>query len=52
VSAQLKIGYVHYELGAYDKARQALTEVQQRYPGTPVARLAGTRLEKMKKEGH
>ncbi|HCU54177.1 MAG TPA: tol-pal system protein YbgF [Gammaproteobacteria bacterium] len=50
--AMLKIGYVHYELGAYDKARQALTEVQQRYPGTPVARLAGTRLEKMKKEGH
>jgi len=50
--AMLKIGYVHYELGAYDKARTALTEVQQRYPGTPVARLAGTRLEKMKKEGH
>jgi len=50
--AMLKIGYVHYELGAYDKARKALTEVQQRYPGTPVARLAGTRLEKMKKEGH
>lgn len=50
--AMLKIGYVHYELGAYDKARSALTEVQQRYPGTPVARLAATRLEKMKKEGH
>jgi len=50
--ALLKIGYVHYEMGAYDKARQTLTEVQKRYPGTSVARLATTRLEKMKKEGH
>lgn len=50
--AMLKIGYVHYELGAYDKARKALTEVQERYPGTSVARLAAVRLDKMKKEGH
>ncbi len=49
--AQLKIGYVHYELGAYDKARKALTEAQQRYPGTSVAKLAAVRLEKMTKEG-
>lgn len=49
--AQLKIGYVHYELGAYDKARKALTETQQRYPGTSVAKLAAARLEKMTKEG-
>lgn len=49
--AHLKIGYVHYELGAYDKARKSLTEVQERYPGTSVARLAAARLEKMKKEG-
>ena len=49
--AMLKIGYVHYELGAYDKARKSLAEVQERYPGTPVAKLATGRLEKMKKEG-
>jgi tol-pal system protein YbgF len=49
--ALLKIGYVHYELGAYDKARKALTDVQERYPGTSVARLAATRLDRMKKEG-
>lgn len=50
--ALLKIGYVHYELGAFDKARKTLTDVQARFPGTPVAKLAATRLEKMKKEGH
>jgi len=49
--ALLKIGYVHYELGAYDKARKTLGEVQERYPGTSVARLAAVRLDKMKKEG-
>lgn len=49
--AMLKIGYVHYELGAYDKARKALGEVQKQYPGTSVARLAAVRLDKMKKEG-
>ena len=49
--ALLKIGYVHYELGAYDKARKTLTDVQERYAGTGVAKLAAVRLEKMKKEG-
>ena len=49
--ALLKIGYVHYELGAYDKARKTLADVQQRYAGTSVAKLAAVRLEKMKKEG-
>ena len=49
--ALLKIGYVHYELGAYDKARKTLAEVQERYPGTSVAKLAAGRLDKMKKEG-
>jgi tol-pal system protein YbgF len=50
--ALLKIGYVHYELGAYDKARKTLIEVQERYPSTSVAKLAAARLDKMKKEGH
>lgn len=49
--ALLKIGFVHYELGAYDKARKSLTDVQERYPGTGVAKLAAARLDKMKKEG-
>lgn len=50
--AMLKIGYSHYELGAYDKARKVLSEVQEKYSGMPVAKLAHDRLEKMKKEGH
>jgi len=49
--ALLKIGYVHYELGAYDRARKTLGEVQTRFPGTSVAKLAAVRLDKMKKEG-
>jgi tol-pal system protein YbgF len=49
--ALLKIGYVHYELGAYDKARKTLGEVQKRFPGSGVAKLAEVRLDKMKKEG-
>lgn len=47
----LKIGYVHYETAAYDKARSTLSDVIARYPNTTSARLAATRLEKMKKEG-
>jgi tol-pal system protein YbgF len=47
----LKIGYVQYELGAHDKARKSLADVVKRYPNTTAARLAATRLEKMKKEG-
>jgi tol-pal system protein YbgF len=47
----LKIGYVHYETAAYDKARTTLNDVMARYPNTTAARLAVTRLEKMKKEG-
>jgi len=50
--AMLKIGFVQYELGAYDKARKSLIEVRDRFPGTSVARLASTRLDKMKKQGH
>ena len=50
--ALLKIGYVQYELGAYDKARMTLLEVKERYPNTSIAKLATARLDKMKKEGH
>lgn len=49
--ALLKVGYTHYELGAYDKARKTLNEVATRFPNTTVAKLAAARLDKMKKEG-
>lgn len=47
----LKIGYSHYELGAYDQARTTLSQVIARYPNTTVAKSAEIRLEKMAKEG-
>lgn len=47
----LKIGYTHYELGAYPKARETLLQIMARYPNTPVAKAAELRLEKMGKEG-
>ncbi len=49
--ALLKVGYAHYELGAYDKARKALNDVLTKFPGTTTAKLAAARLDKMKKEG-
>ncbi len=48
----LKIGYTHYELKQWVQARAALTQVQEQYPGTTLARLAGSRLRSMKLEGH
>jgi tol-pal system protein YbgF len=48
----LKIGYTHYELEQWDQARAALVQVQEQYPGTTLARLAGSRLRSMKLEGH
>ena len=50
--ALLKIGYTHYELKQWDQARAALTQVQEQYPDTTLARLAGSRLRSMKLEGH
>lgn len=49
--ALLKIGYSHYELGAWAKARAALNQVLARHPGTTAAKSAEARLAKMKKEG-
>jgi tol-pal system protein YbgF len=48
----LKIGYTHYELKQWDQARAALIQVQEQYPETTNARLAGSRLRTMKVEGH
>ncbi len=47
----LKIGYSYYEIGTWEKARQALTDVVVRFPNTTVAKLAQIRLTKMDEEG-
>jgi len=49
--ALLKIGYSHYEMGDWGKARDALNQVVARYPGQPAAKSAEQRLAKMRKEG-
>ena len=49
--ALLKIGYSYYEIGTWEKARQALTDVVVRFPNTTVAKLAQIRLTKMDEEG-
>lgn len=49
--ALLKIGYSYYEIGTWEKARQALTDVVTRFPNTTVAKLAQIRLTKMDEEG-
>ena len=48
----LKIGYSHYELGEWPKARANLSQVVSLYPGSSAAKSAEQRLAKMKKEGH
>jgi tol-pal system protein YbgF len=48
----LKIGYTHYELKQWEEARAALTQVQEQYPNTTLARLAESRLRSMRLEGH
>jgi tol-pal system protein YbgF len=49
--AMLKKGFTHYELGQWDKARKTLEEVIEKFPKGTAARLAETRLQRMKKEG-
>lgn len=50
--ARLKMGYAYYELGEWEQARQTLSELIARYPDAKVARLAQSRLERMRLEGH
>jgi tol-pal system protein YbgF len=45
--AELKVGYIHDELGQTEEARRVLKAVVARYPNTTVARLAEERLRKM-----
>jgi tol-pal system protein YbgF len=50
--ASLKLGFTYYEMGEWEKARQALTQVQKKYPDSTVSRLAAQRLQRMQQEGH
>jgi len=50
-AAMLKIGFAYYEEGKWQEARQQLTKIKQRFPDTTTARLAGTRLQSMQKNG-
>jgi tol-pal system protein YbgF len=49
--ALLKLGFCQYELGRYVQAKADLTRVTEAYAGSPAARLAAERLERMRNEG-
>lgn len=49
--AMLKLGYAYYELGQWDAARKTLTDVTARFANSTAARLAESRLQKMRLEG-
>ena len=49
--ATLKLGYAYYELGEWDSARKTLADVVSRYANSTAARLAESRLQKMRLEG-
>jgi len=50
--AMLKLGYTYYEKKQFKKAGIMLTELRKRYPKATAARLAGKRLDRMRKEGN
>ncbi|MEN8129753.1 MAG: tol-pal system protein YbgF [Pseudomonadota bacterium] len=50
--ATLKLGFTHYELAQWDEAKRVLNSLRKQYSNTTVARLAGKRLQRMKREGH
>lgn len=49
--AMLKLGYTYYEIRANDKAKVILSKLRKAHPKSTAARLAGKRLERMRKEG-
>ncbi len=49
--ALLKSGYIHYEKGAWGKARELFNRLTQEFSGSTEARLATKRLQRMDKEG-
>ncbi len=50
--AMLKLGFTRYELQQWGEARKALEQVVSQFPNSTAARLAETRLQRMRKEGH
>jgi len=48
----LKIGYIYYEKGDWQRARGILRNMIEKFPDTTEARLAASRLELMTREGH
>lgn len=49
--ALLKMGYCNYELKRWGAAKTSLARVQDEFPDTTAARLAGQRLKRMETEG-
>jgi tol-pal system protein YbgF len=49
--AMLKLGYTYYELKQYDEAKAILQELRKGFPKSAAFRLAGKRLDRMRKEG-
>jgi tol-pal system protein YbgF len=49
--AMLKLGYTFYELKQNDEAKAVLQELRKRFPKSTAYRLAGKRLDRMRKEG-
>lgn len=50
--AMLKLGYTYYELKQYDEAKLLLEDLRNRFPKSTAFRLAGKRLDRIRKEGH
>ena len=50
--AMLKLGYTYYELQDFQTAKVSLLKLRETYPRSTAARLAGKRLDRMKKENH
>lgn len=50
--ALLKMGYVQYAKGQWQRSSELLGQVKTRFPHTSSARLADSRLERMRQDGH
>ena len=50
--AMLKLGYTYYELKQFEQAKATLTLLRERFDKSTAARLAGKRLDRIRKEGH
>lgn len=50
--AMLKLGFLYYQQGAWQQARQQLELVRQKFPNTTVATLAASKLQDMTQAGH